>query len=131
MKKLFFIFTFCLVMFSQSAFSSQEREVEIYKNIRCLVCQGQSLNDSNSDFANDLKKIIKKKIDQKENDQQIYQYLVERYVDWILFDPPLKKSTLLLWLTPLLVMTICLFFLFRKTIYKTTKADSALKSKVN
>jgi cytochrome c-type biogenesis protein CcmH len=56
MKKLFFIFTFCLVMFSQSAFSSQEREVEIYKNIRCLVCQGQSLNDSNSDFANDLKK---------------------------------------------------------------------------
>jgi|TARA_B110000503_G_scaffold17700_1_gene25835 cytochrome c-type biogenesis protein CcmH len=131
MKKLFFIFTFCLVMFSQSAFSSQEREVEIYKNIRCLVCQGQSLNDSNSDFANDLKKIIKKKIDQKENDQQIYQYLVERYGDWILFDPPLKKSTLLLWLTPLLVMTICLFFLFRKTIYKTTKADSALKSKVN
>jgi len=131
MKKLFFIFTFCLVMFSQSAFSSQEREVEIYKNIRCLVCQGQSLNDSNSDFANDLKKIIKKKIDQKENDQQIYQYLVERYGDWILFDPPLKKSTLLLWLTPLLVMMICLFFLFRKTIYKTTKADSALKSKVN
>ena len=118
-------------MFSQSAFSSQEREVGIYKNIRCLVCQGQSLNDSNSDFANDLKKIIKKKIDQKENDQQIYQYLVERYGDWILFDPPLKKSTLLLWLTPLLVMMICLFFLFRKTIYKTTKADSALKSKVN
>ena len=131
MKKLFFIFTFCLIIFSQSAFASQEREVEIYKNIRCLVCQGQSLNDSNSDFANDLKKIIKKKIDQKENDQQIYQYLVERYGDWILFDPPLKKSTLLLWLTPLLVMTICLFFLFRKTIYKTTKADSALKSKVN
>ena len=52
-------------MFSQSAFSSQEREVEIYKNIRCLVCQGQSLNDSNSDFANDLKKIIKKKLTKK------------------------------------------------------------------
>ena len=131
MKNLFFLFAFCLAISLQPSFASQEREVEIYKNIRCLVCQGQSLNDSNSDFANDLKKIIKKKIDQKENDQQIYQYLVERYGDWILFDPPLKKSTLLLWLTPLLVMMVCLFFLFRKTIYKTTKADSALKSKVN
>ena len=49
----------------QPAFASQEREVEIYKNIRCLVCQGQSLNDSNSDFANDLKKIIKKKLTKK------------------------------------------------------------------
>jgi cytochrome c-type biogenesis protein CcmH len=131
MKNLFFLFVFCLAISLQPAFASQEREVEIYKNIRCLVCQGQSLNDSNSDFANDLKKIIKKKIDQKENDQQIYQYLVERYGDWILFDPPLKKSTLLLWLTPLLVMMVCLFFLFRKTIYKTAKADSTLKSKGN
>ena len=59
MKNLFFLFVFCLAISLQPAFASQEREVEIYKNIRCLVCQGQSLNDSNSDFANDLKKIIK------------------------------------------------------------------------
>ena len=65
MKNLFFLFAFCLAISLQPSFASQEREVEIYKNIRCLVCQGQSLNDSNSDFANDLKKIIKKKLTKK------------------------------------------------------------------
>ena len=75
--------------------ASSEREINIYKNIRCLVCQGQSLNDSNSDFAVDLKKVIKKKIINKETDQEIYKYLTERYGDWILFSPPLKKNTLL------------------------------------
>ena len=56
-----------LFIFPQIGLSSIEREVDIYKNIRCLVCQGQSLNDSNSDFAKDLKKVIKKKIIEKKN----------------------------------------------------------------
>ncbi len=105
------VYIFILIFLTQSAISSSDREIEIYKNIRCLVCQGQSLNDSNSDFANDLKKIIKDKIDQNETDKQIYKYLVDRFGDWILFDPPVKITTVFLWIIPLLVLILGFYVL--------------------
>ena len=104
MRNIFLIILFVFFIPAQLAMASTEREINIYKNIRCLVCQGQSLNDSNSDFAVDLKKVIKKKIINKETDKEIYKYLTERYGDWILFDPPLKKKTLLLWALPLITL---------------------------
>jgi cytochrome c-type biogenesis protein CcmH len=94
--------------------ASAEREINIYKNIRCLVCQGQSLNDSNSDFAIDLKKLIKKKIIIKQTDQEIYKYLTERYGDWILLNPPLKKNTILLWVIPTLFAILGAIFLIKR-----------------
>ena len=92
MRNVFLIILFVFFIPAQLAMASAEREINIYKNIRCLVCQGQSLNDSNSDFAIDLKKLIKKKIIKKQTDQEIYKYLTERYGDWILLNPPLKKK---------------------------------------
>jgi len=118
MKNWICIITFISLIYFQSTSASTNRELEIYKNIRCLVCQGQSIHDSNSDFAKDLKQIIKNKIDANESNEIIYQYLADRYGDWILFNPPIKKTTLLLWLIPFSVLIIIAFALYKKTIFK-------------
>ena len=114
MKNIFLIILFVFFIPAQLVMASAEREINIYKNIRCLVCQGQSLNDSNSDFAIDLKKVIKKKITNKESDQEIYKYLTERYGDWILLNPPLKKNTILLWVIPTLFAILGAIFLIKR-----------------
>lgn len=116
MKKIFLITLFTFFVFAQFVGASIERELKIFKNIRCLVCQGQSLNDSNSDFAIDLKKIIKKKIMNNQTDREIYKYLTDRYGDWILFDPPLKMKTILLWILPFLFILMGGALIYKKTI---------------
>jgi len=113
-RNIFLIILFVFFIPAQLAMASAEREINIYKNIRCLVCQGQSLNDSNSDFAIDLKKVIKKKIINKKSDKEIYNYLTERYGDWILFDPPLKINTFLLWGFPLMFALLGGVFIYIK-----------------
>ena len=116
MKKIFLITLFTFFVFAQFVGASVERELKIFKNIRCLVCQGQSLNDSNSDFAIDLKKVIKKKIVNNQTDREIYKYLTDRYGDWILFDPPLKMKTILLWILPFLFILMGGALIYKKTI---------------
>ena len=116
MKKIFLITLFTFFVFAQFVGASIERELKIFKNIRCLVCQGQSLNDSNSDFAIDLKKVIKKKIVNNQTDREIYKYLTDRYGDWILFDPPLKMKTILLWILPFLFILMGGALIYKKTI---------------
>ena len=116
MRNIFLIILFVFFIPAQLAMASTEREINIYKNIRCLVCQGQSLNDSNSDFAIDLKKVIKKKIINKKSDKEIYNYLTERYGDWVLFNPPLKINTFLLWGFPLMFALLGGVFLYIKVV---------------
>lgn len=116
MKKIFLITLLTFFVFAQFVGASVERELKIFKNIRCLVCQGQSLNDSNSDFAIDLKKVIKKKIVNNQADREIYKYLTDRYGDWILFDPPLKMKTILLWILPFLFILMGGALIYKKTI---------------
>jgi len=115
-KKVFLITLFTFFVFVQFVEASVERELKIFKNIRCLVCQGQSLNDSNSDFAIDLKKVIKKKIMNNQTDREIYKYLTDRYGDWILFDPPLKMKTILLWILPFLFILMGGALIYKKTV---------------
>ena len=115
MKKILFITLLVLCVHTQFVQASAERELRIYKNIRCLVCQGQSLNDSNSDFAIDLKKVIKKKIINNQADREIYKYLTERYGDWVLLNPPLKKNTILLWVIPGIFVILGLVVIARRT----------------
>jgi|TARA_B110000914_G_scaffold217661_1_gene224040 cytochrome c-type biogenesis protein CcmH len=115
-RNIFLIILFVFFISAQLAMASTEREINIYKNIRCLVCQGQSLNDSNSDFAIDLKKVIKKKIINKKSDKEIYNYLTERYGDWILFNPPLKINTFLLWGFPLMFALLGGVFIYIKVV---------------
>ena len=103
-----FLIIFILINFSQSKsdIKSEELKNKILKNIRCLICQGQSVYDSESDFAFSIKLIVEKKIYDGLSEKQIYEFLREKYGEWILYDPELSKNTYILWLLPLL------FFLF-------------------
>ena len=79
---------------------------KILKNIRCLICQGQSVYDSESEFASSVKLIVDRKINEGLKEKQIYQFLRENYGDWVIFDPQLNKNTYVLWLLPLLLFLL-------------------------
>ncbi len=100
-----FMIIFLSIGFSQSKSDEKSDEIKskILKNIRCLICQGQSVYDSESDFASSIKLIVEKKINEGSNEEQIYEFLREKYGDWIIFDPKLNKNTYILWLLPLLL----------------------------
>lgn len=77
---------------------------EIAQNIRCLVCQNQSIDESNSELAKDLKKLIKEKLEAGLNENDVYKFLRARYGDYILLKPPLNKNTILLWFLPFIIL---------------------------
>ena len=79
---------------------------KILKNIRCLICQGQSVYDSESDFASSIKLIVNKKINEGMSEDQVYKFLIEKYGDWIIYEPTLNKNTYVLWLLPLLLFLL-------------------------
>ena len=87
---------------------------KILKNIRCLICQGQSVYDSESEFAFSIKLIVDRKINEGLKEKQIYQFLREKYGDWVIFDPQLNKNTYVLWLLPLLLFLFGGAILFKK-----------------
>ena len=87
---------------------------KISKNLRCLICQGQSIYDSQSDFAISMKLLIKKKIEEGDSEKKIYQYLKNQYGEWIVYDPELNKKTIFLWLFPLILFVFGGLLIFRK-----------------
>ena len=87
---------------------------KILKNIRCLICQGQSVYDSESEFASSIKLIVDRKINEGLKEKQIYQFLREKYGDWVIFDPQLNKNTYVLWLLPLLLCMVGGAIIFKK-----------------
>ena len=87
---------------------------KILKNIRCLICQGQSVYDSESDFASSIKFIVDKKTNEGLNEEQIYQFLRKKYGDWIIYDPQLNKNTYILWLLPLFLFLFGGAIIFKK-----------------
>ena len=97
---------FLLLPLNSVGANELEKINKITKNLRCLICQGQSVYDSDSEFANSLKILVDKKIKQGLTEDQIYQYFKEKYGDWILYDPVLNKNTYILWLLPLLLFLI-------------------------
>jgi len=107
-----FIILILVISFSESK-SNEVNDVlknKILKNIRCLICQGQSVYDSESEFASSIKLIVNRKINEGLKEKQIYQFLREKYGNWVIFDPQLNKNTYVLWSLPLLL------FLFGGTI---------------
>ena len=79
---------------------------KITKNLRCLICQGQSIYDSDSEFANSLKLLVDKKLKEGLSEKQIYNYMKDKYGQWILYDPEFDKNTYILWLLPILMFII-------------------------
>jgi cytochrome c-type biogenesis protein CcmH len=86
--------------------NNNELKNKILKNIRCLICQGQSVYDSESDFASSIKLIVNRKIEEGSSEEQIYNFLKEKYGNWIIYNPKLGKNTYILWLLPLLLFLI-------------------------
>ena len=89
------------------------RARNISKNIRCLVCQNQSIDESSAPLAKDLRKIIRKKIVEKKTDEEIYQFLTQRYGDFILLNPPFNISTIILWFAPFIFFLIAGIIIYK------------------
>jgi cytochrome c-type biogenesis protein CcmH len=103
-----FIILFLVTSFSELK-SDETNDIlknKILKNIRCLICQGQSVYDSESEFAFSIKLIVDIKINEGLKEKQIYQFLREKYGYWIIYSPQLTKNTYILWLLPILLFLI-------------------------
>jgi len=110
---IFFLFSL------NSVIADDQDEInKITKNLRCLVCQGQSVYDSDSEFAISLKTLVKQKLNEGLSEYQIYNYLKIKYGEWILYDPELNKNTYVLWLLPILIFLIGGAIIFKNLLYK-------------
>ena len=122
------IFLIIIIVLIQFSFAQKGRSVEpeeflqdpqqelrarnISKNIRCMVCQNQSIDDSSAQLAKDLRSIIRVKVTEGQTDDEIYKFLTNRYGDFILLKPQLNKNTYLLWFLPLIFFVIGVFVLY-------------------
>ena len=102
----FFLIVILFYTFSALKAGELDKRNNITKNLRCLVCQGQSIYDSDSEFANSMKILVDRKIDEGLTDAEIYEYFKNKYGDWILYDPKLNKNTYILWFMPLLIFLL-------------------------
>ncbi|WP_353431883.1 cytochrome c-type biogenesis protein [Polynucleobacter sp. MWH-UH23A] len=91
---------------------TEQRLISISEEMRCLVCQNESLAGSRSDLANDLRREIRTLIKEGKSDEQIRSFMVERYGDFVLYRPPVKPITWLLWIGPFVILLIGIGFLF-------------------
>ena len=118
--KFFRFFLIVILFFSITSLNAEENDKrnKITKNLRCLICQGQSVYDSDSEFANSLKIVVDKKLQEGLSEGQIYEYLKTKYGEWILYDPGLNKNTYILWLLPLLIFLAGGAILYKNFIVK-------------
>ena len=124
-NKIFIIIIsiFLIQFFSNNSYTVEPDEIlqnqkqefrarNISKNIRCMVCQNQSIDESNAPLAKDLRVLIRNKIKEGNDDEEIYQFLTDRYGDFILLKPPLTLNTLALWVLPFIFLLIGIFIVF-------------------
>ena len=124
-NKIFIIIIsiFLIQFFSNNSYTVEPDEIlqnqkqefrarNISKNIRCMVCQNQSIDESNAMLAKDLRILIRKKIEEGYSNKEIYKFLTDRYGDFILLKPPFKLSTLVLWLFPFVFFIVGVFVVF-------------------
>ena len=102
----FFFIIFFIFSFNHLEANTDDMKIKITKNLRCLICQGQSVYDSDSEFANSMKVLVDKKLQEGLSENQIYDYFKDKYGEWILYDPELNKNTYILWLLPILIFLI-------------------------
>ena len=117
MKIIIFYFIIFLNLSSSYAVQKNIDQNQIYKNLRCLVCQGQSISDSNSDFAQTIKLVVKDLIKQGKSEREIYTFMADKYGDWIVFKPQLNKQNFILWVLPYVILLgggLIIFSIIRK-----------------
>jgi cytochrome c-type biogenesis protein CcmH len=118
------IFKYLLIIitifnFTQFGFAKQsnvELKNKISKNIRCLICQGQSIYDSQSDFAISMRLLVEKKLNEGLSENEIYNFLKGQYGQWITYDPEINKKTFILWVLPILLFFVGGAIILRKFI---------------
>ena len=119
MKRVFLLMLFPLVVAATdvSALNSEQeaRYRTLTQEIRCLVCQNQTIADSEAPLAADLREQVKTQITTGRSDREIKQYLTDRYGDFVLYKPPFKPGTVLLWLGPFLLVALALMIAIRRT----------------
>ena len=123
-KNFILIFAICLIQFfsvdsygvdPDEILQNQKQELRarnISKNIRCMICQNQSIDESSAPLAKDLRILIRNKITEGNSDKEIYKFLTDRYGDFILLKPPIKLSTLALWMLPFVFLLIGILIVF-------------------
>ena len=118
LKFLFILFFIFNINNAALAKSNDQLELKISKNLRCLICQGQSVYDSQSDFAVSMKLLINKKINEGLNEKEIYDLLIEKYGEWIVYDTSLNKNTFILWGLPVLLFLIGGAIILKKLVFR-------------
>ncbi len=118
--KIFKYFSIVLILFNFSLLNADEKKLEtnITKNLRCLICQGQSVYDSDTEFANSLKILVRNKLEEGKTEKEIYSFLKDKYGEWILYDPEFNKNTYFLWLLPILLFVVGGAIIFKLFIIK-------------
>jgi len=118
--KILLLAIYFLISINVNASNNQIQLLKIYKNLRCLVCQGQSIADSNSDFAVTIKLVVQDQFNEGKREDEIYKFLTSKYGEWIVYKPTFTKNNLLLWTLPYAVLFFggfVIFLLVRKTKY--------------
>ena len=126
----YFIQFALLLLFFQASFAEsieakdfesldqERRYYTLIEDIRCPVCQGQSISGSNSSLAKDLREQVRQMILSNKSNEEIYQFMVDRYGDFVVFKPPINWKTYLLWFAPLVFLVFCFIYLIRSTRLK-------------
>ena len=117
--KIKFFLLIVYVLTSTSTYSSEKqiKILDVYKNLRCLVCQGQSIADSNSDFAATIKLVVQDQFNDGKTEDEVYRFLTSKYGEWIVYQPTFSKNNFLLWVLPYIVLIFggfVIFFIVRK-----------------
>ena len=114
--KFIFFLLFCIFFNLNNVFGENAKVDEISKNLRCLICQGQSVYDSQSEFALSVKTLILIKLESGSSEKDIYDFLKSKYGDWIVYEPEFNNYTLILWILPLFLFIFGGFLIARKVI---------------
>ena len=117
-KLILYILSFAIIFLNSLKAENSELVDKISKNLRCLICQGQSVYDSQSVFALSMKILIDKKINEGKNEKEIYTFLKNKYVEWIVYEPEISQNTILLWVIPLILFIIGGILIIRKVSIK-------------
>ena len=108
----------------------EKRVMALSAELRCLVCQNQTIADSNAELAIDLKNQVREKLGQGMSDKDIIDYMVERYGDFVLYRPPVRGTTWLLWFGPFLLLVVGIFLLGLKLSRRRTQIDALPESEM-
>ena len=122
--KLILFLLFFTFLNLNNVFGENAKVDEISKNLRCLICQGQSVYDSQSEFALSVKTLISNKLEAGSSEKDIYDFLKSKYGDWIVYDPEFNNYTLVLWILPLILFIFGGFLIARKVIINREKNET-------